>query len=81
MVIKSKFFEYLIIAKTQKENKKVKQKVIANLGRVDELNVKSIENIAKKLLEIVDSDKRVEDKRLQYKYKRVRQSKLWICCI
>jgi len=63
-VIKSKGFEYLIIAKTYRENKKVKQKVIANLGRVDELNVKSIENIAKKLLEIVDSDKRVEDKRL-----------------
>jgi len=38
-VIKSKGFEYLIIAKTYRENKKVKQKVIANLGRVDELNV------------------------------------------
>jgi transposase len=54
-IIKSKGNEYLNIIETYRDDGKVKQKVIANLGRVDKLKTTSIEKIAKKLLEIVDS--------------------------
>lgn len=56
-VIRSKGNQYLNIIETYREGKKIKQKVVANLGRVDELKVSSIEKLAQKLLEIVDSPK------------------------
>jgi len=61
-VITSKGHNYLNIIDTYRDGKKIKQKVIANLGRVDELNKTSIENLAAKLLEIIDSDKKLDDK-------------------
>ena len=61
-VITSKGNQYLNIITTYREGKKTKQRVVANLGRIDELNQCSIENLAKKLLEIVDSDKKLNDK-------------------
>ncbi len=61
-VITSKGHKYLNIIDTYRDGKKIKQRVIANLGRVDELNKTSIENLAAKLLEIIDSDKKLDDK-------------------
>ncbi len=61
-VITSKGHKYLNIIDSYREGKKIKQKVIANLGRVDELDKTSIENLAAKLLEIIDSDKKLDDK-------------------
>ena len=59
--ITSKGNQYLNIIETYREGKKVKQKVVANLGRVDELKISSIEKLAQKLLDIVDSPKSVDD--------------------
>ena len=61
-VITSKGKKYLNIITTYREGKKTKQRVVANLGRVDELNISSIENLASKLLDIVDSDKKLNDR-------------------
>jgi transposase len=45
--------EYLCIAETHRENGKVRQKTVANLGRVDELNQKGfLERMALKLAEL-----------------------------
>ena len=84
-VIKSKGKEYLNIIDGYRDNNgKVKQRVIANLGRVDELKINSIENLAKKLLEIIDSKKSVKDSevpsieeldRLNYGY--IAYKKIW----
>jgi transposase len=61
-VITSKGKKYLNIITTYRDGKQVKQKVVANLGRIDELNTASIENLASKLLDIVNSDKKLNDK-------------------
>ena len=61
-VITTKGHKYLNIIDSYRDGKKTKQKVIANLGRIDELNKTSIENLASKLLEIIDSDKKLDDK-------------------
>lgn len=53
--------QYLNIIENYREGKKVKQKVVANLGRVDELKVSSIETLAQKLLSIVNSPKAVNE--------------------
>ena len=58
-VITSKGKEYLNIIENYRDGKKVKQRVVANLGRVDKLNINSIENLAEKLLKIVESKKRL----------------------
>ena len=66
-VITSKGKKYLNIINGYRDNNgKVKQQVIANLGRIDELNKTSIEKIAIKLLESVNSDKKIIDKDKQY---------------
>lgn len=63
-VITSRGKKYLSIINGYRDSdKKVKQEVIANLGRIDELNKTSIEKIAIKLLQSIDSDKVVRDKR------------------
>lgn len=62
-VITSRGRKYLNIINGYRDSDgKVKQKVIANLGKVDELNKTSIEKIAVKLLESIDSKKVVRDK-------------------
>ncbi|MBD3842516.1 MAG: IS1634 family transposase [Campylobacterales bacterium] len=62
-IITSKGNKYLnIIDGYRDDNGKIKQKVIANLGRLDELSCTSIENIASKLLEFVKSDKTLTNK-------------------
>lgn len=62
-VITAKGKKYLnIINGYRDDNGKVKQEVIANLGRIDELNKSSIEKIAIKLLQSIKSDKKVSDK-------------------
>ncbi len=84
-IITSKDRQYLnIIDGYRDENGKVKQKVIANLGRIDELNQKSIESLASKLLDIVKSDKKVKDKEVpnieeldRYNYGFVAYKKIW----
>ena len=60
-VITAKGKQYLNIIENYREGKKVKQKVVANLGRVDELKVSSIETLAQKLLSIVNSPKAVNE--------------------
>ncbi|PNR93995.1 hypothetical protein X924_07170, partial [Petrotoga sp. 9PWA.NaAc.5.4] len=44
--------QYLRIVESYRENGKTKQKIIANLGRVDLISVKEAENIIRKLEEI-----------------------------
>ena len=83
-VVTSKGHKYLNIIENYREGKKVKQKVVANLGRVDKLDINSIENLAKKLLEVVDSDKTVAGSVVpkieeldRYNYGFVVYKKLW----
>jgi transposase len=84
-IITSKERKYLnIIDGYRNEDGKVKQKVIANLGRVDELNQKSIESLAAKLLDIVKSDKSVRETSLpnmeeldRYNYGFIAYKSLW----
>jgi len=61
-VITSKGKKYLNIIENYREGKQVKQRVIANLGRVDELKIDSIERMAEKLLTIVESEKKLTQK-------------------
>ena len=84
-VITSKGNRYLNIIENYRDGKKVKQRVIANLGRVENLNVNSIENLAKKLLEIANSKKEIVEDRAtpdieeldRYNYGYVVYKKLW----
>ena len=83
-VITSKGNEYLNIIETYRDGKKVKQKVIANLGRVDKLKIGSIEKLSQKLLEIVESSKSVNQSSVpdieeldRYNYGYIVYKKLW----
>jgi transposase len=83
-IIKSKGNEYLNIIETYRDDGKVKQKVIANLGRVDKLKTTSIEKIAKKLLEIVDSSQVITESTIpkleemdRYNYGFIIYQNLW----
>ncbi len=49
-VITSKGNKYLNIIENYRDGKKIKQRVVANIGRLESLKVSSIENLAKKLL-------------------------------
>ncbi|PNR99033.1 hypothetical protein X927_06775 [Petrotoga mexicana DSM 14811] len=46
--------EYLRIVESYRENGKNKQKIIANLGRIDTISRKEVENIVDKLIQIFD---------------------------
>jgi len=46
--------EYLRIVESYRENGKNKQKIIANLGRIDTISRKEVENIVDKLVQIYD---------------------------
>lgn len=83
-VITSKGNEYLNIIETYRDGKKVKQKVIANLGRVDKLKIGSIEKLSQKLLEIVESSKSVNQSSVpnieeldRYNYGYIVYRKIW----
>jgi transposase len=84
-VVKTKGREYLnIIDGYRDKDGKVKQRVVANLGRVEELKQSSIENLARKLLEIVNSKKRVRDSYIpqieeldRYNYGYVAYKSIW----
>ena len=60
-VVNSKKHKYIKIVKNYREDGKIKQKVIANLGKLEDLSVKEAENIASKLLELVNSSKSVTE--------------------
>ncbi len=55
-VITSKGNKYLNIIENYRDDKKIKQRVVANLGRLENIKVSSIENLAKKLLKITYSE-------------------------
>lgn len=83
-VVTAKGKKYLNIIENYREGKSVKQKVIANLGRVDELKVDSIERLADKLLKIVESEKSIARSSVpeieeldRYNYGFVVYRKLW----
>ena len=61
-VNKSKNHKYVTIMKNYRENGKVKQKLVASLGRLDNLSINEAENIASKLVEIVKSKKKLVEK-------------------
>ncbi|HFU76343.1 MAG TPA: hypothetical protein ENK66_08875 [Arcobacter sp.] len=58
-VTKSKNHQYVKVVENYREDGKVKQKVIANLGKLEEISVKEAENIASKLLLLAQSQKAV----------------------
>ena len=58
-VTKSKNHEYLKLVENYREDGKIKQKVIANLGKVKDISAREAENIASKLLLLAKSKKAV----------------------
>jgi len=58
-VVNSKKYKYIKIVENYREDGKIKQRVVANLGKLQDLSVKEAENIASKLLELVNSPKKV----------------------
>ena len=84
-VTKSKNHEYLKLVENYREDGKIKQKVIANLGKVKDISAREAENIASKLLLLAKSKKAVtKEKALpeleeldRYNYGYVVYRKLW----
>jgi transposase len=84
-VTKSKNHEYVKIVHSYREDGKIKQKVVANLGKLEELSQKEAENIASKLLLLVKSKKALtQEKNVpnleeldRYNYGYVIYRKLW----
>jgi len=56
-ITKSKNHQYVKVVKNYREDGKVKQKVIANLGKLEDISTKEAENIASKLLSLAKSSK------------------------
>ncbi len=84
-VTKSKNHKYLKLVKNYREDGKVKQKVIANLGKLDDISVTEAENIAAKLLLLANSKKSIVQNRDlpqleeldRYNYGYVVYKKIW----
>jgi len=84
-VTKSKNHQYVKVVENYREEGKVKQRVVANLGKLEDISQKEAENIASKLLELAKSKKTVcEEKSLpnieeldRYNYGYVVYRKLW----
>jgi len=84
-VVKSKNHEYVKVVENYREDGKVKQKVIANLGKLEDISQREAENIASKLLLLAKSKKAVsQEKSLpeleeldRYNYGYVVYRKLW----
>lgn len=82
--VKSKNHIYLKICKSYRENGKVHQKVIANLGRLDHLIEGGLENIAYDLLNLASKEKKHKFKDItkmqeinRYNYGYISYAKLW----
>jgi len=84
-VIKSKNHKYLKLVESYREDGKIKQRVIANLGKLGDISAREAENIASKLLELSKSEKKVtKEKELpelkeldRYNYGYVVYRKIW----
>ena len=84
-VIKSKNHEYVKVVENYREDGKVKQRVIANLGKLENISVREAENIASKLLLLANSKKDIVEERAipnieeldRYNYGYVVYRKLW----
>jgi transposase len=62
-VIKSKNHEYVKVVENYREDGRVKQRVIANLGRLENISAREAENIASKLLILTNSKKNIVEER------------------
>ena len=84
-VTQSKNHQYVKVVENYREDGKVKQKVIANLGKLEDISIKEAENIASKLLLLAQSKKAVVEERSlpnieeleRYNYGFVVYRKLW----
>jgi len=84
-VTKSKNHEYVKVVENYREDGKVKQRVIANLGKLEDISQREAENIASKLLLLAKSKKAVTQNELlpnleelgRYNYGYVVYRKLW----
>ena len=83
-VIDSKNHKYIKVVKNYREDGKVKQKVIANLGKLEDISEREAENIASKLLLLTKSKKAVDEKSTpsieeldRYNYGYVVYKRLW----
>ena len=84
-IIKSKNHEYIKIVENYREDGKVKQRVVANLGKVEDMSEREAENIASKLLLLAKSKKDIVQQRAtpqieelnRYNYGYVVYKKLW----
>jgi transposase len=84
-VTKSKNHQYVKVVENYREEGKVKQRVVANLGKLEDISQKEAENISSKLLELAKSEKAVtKPKSLpeieeldRYNYGYVVYRKLW----
>ncbi len=84
-VIKSKNHEYVKVVENYREDGKVKQRVIANLGKLEDISAREAENIASKLLLLANSKKDIVEERVtpdieeldRYNYGYVVYRKLW----
>ncbi len=84
-IIKSKNHEYIKIVENYREDRKIKQRVIANLGKVENISAREAENIASKLLLLANSKKDIVEEQGtpaieeldRYNYGYVVYKKLW----
>ena len=84
-VVKSKNHEYIKIVENYREDGKIKQRVVANLGKVEDISEREAENIASKLLLLANSKKDIVEYRAtpqieeldRYNYGYVVYKKLW----
>ena len=84
-VINSKNHKYIKVVENYREDGKVKQKVIANLGKLEDISEREAENIASKLLLLTKSKKAVDKEKStpsieeldRYNYGYVVYKRLW----
>ena len=84
-VINSKNHKYIKVVENYREDGKVKQKVIANLGKLEDISAREAENIASKLLLLTKSKKAVDKEKStpsieeldRYNYGYVVYKRLW----
>ena len=84
-VINSKNHKYIKVVENYREDGKVKQKVIANLGKLEDISEREAENIASKLLLLTKSKKAVDKEKStpsieeldRYNYGFVVYKRLW----
>lgn len=87
-VVKSKNQEYIKIVENYREDGKIKQRVVANLGKVENISAREAENIASKLLLLSNSKKDIVEDRAtpkieeldRYNYGYIIYKKIWNRC-